>query len=105
MGMVGNVFTRVMLFEDAGDTEHCHTHDYDHATLVAHGAVKVTANGKETVFKAPHLIWIRKDVRHELVALEPKTVCACIHALRDEHGDIVDPASIPNGVEYTLAAP
>jgi hypothetical protein len=98
MGMVGNVFTRSMHFKEAGDIEQCHTHSFHHATLVAHGSVQVTANGKTTVFKAPHLIWIHKDIEHELVALESNTVCACIHALRDtDSGEIVDPSMIPEG--------
>ena len=94
---VGNVFTRMMVFANKGDTEIGHTHNFDHATLVAHGAVLVRAKGKETVFEAPSLIWIAKDVQHELVALQDGTVCACIHGLRDKYGDIVDPSMIPEG--------
>lgn len=100
MGSTGNVFTRVMHFENIGDTEPCHTHQYNHATLVAHGSVRVIANNQETVFSAPHLIWMHKDVAHTLIALEPNTVCACIHALRGENGEIIDPESVPNGVRY-----
>ena len=100
MGMVGNVYTRVMSFKDIGDTEHGHSHQFHHATLVAAGSVLVKAKGKETIFKAPHLIWINKDIDHELVALEPNTVCACIHGIRDADGEIVDPETVPNGVEF-----
>jgi quercetin dioxygenase-like cupin family protein len=100
MSMVGNVYVRMMVFAEAGDMVQSHEHDYHHVTLVSSGAVLVEANGKETTFKSPHTIWIHKDVQHKLTALEPNTVCACIHAVRDDNGEIVDPSSIPDGVEF-----
>ena len=77
-----------------------HTHPFDHLTLLAAGSLKVTVDGQETIFKAPHMIYIHKDKIHELVALEDNTVAYCIHALRDGDGvgDILDPAMIPDGV-------
>jgi quercetin dioxygenase-like cupin family protein len=104
IGAVKNVYIRTMIFEHVGDKELGHSHQFHHATLVASGAVKVTANGKDTVFKSPHLIWINKDVHHTLEALEANTVCACIHGLRDEEGEIVDPDMIPDGVQYEAIA-
>jgi hypothetical protein len=46
------------------------------------------------------MIFIKAEYRHELVALEDNTVAFCIHALRKGNGvdDIIDPASIPAGV-------
>jgi quercetin dioxygenase-like cupin family protein len=87
----------MMIFKNKGDIELGHKHQFDHATLLASGSVLVKAKGKETEFKAPTLIWISKDIEHELVALEDNTVCACIHALLDSAGDIVDPSIIPEG--------
>ena len=52
--------------------------------------------GKETIFNAPHLIFIDKDRDHELTALEDNTIACCIHGVRDDSGDIVDAAWIPN---------
>jgi quercetin dioxygenase-like cupin family protein len=100
IGCVANLFSRQMHFEKAGDIEMGHTHPFDHLTLLASGSLKVTVEGKETVFKAPHMIYIHKDKVHELVALEDNTVAYCIHALRDGNGvdDILDPAMIPDGV-------
>jgi quercetin dioxygenase-like cupin family protein len=102
---VYNLFTRMMHFADVGDTEFAHTHQFDHATLVAHGAVLVRANGKETVFKAPQLIWIAKDIRHELVAQEAGTVCVCLHStFYNKPGeDIVSQDMIPAGAEESFA--
>lgn len=95
LGKVANVFTRVMTFEKAGDTELGHTHDYDHVTLLARGSLKINVDGKEATFTAPHLIFIDKNKVHELVALEDNTVACCIHGVRDQTGDIVDPTWIP----------
>jgi hypothetical protein len=51
------------------------------------------------VFSAPHIVFIRKEQVHELVAMEDNTVCYCIHALRDGDDvcDIIPPDAIPFG--------
>lgn len=100
IGCVANLFSRMMHFKQAGDTEFGHCHQFDHLTLLASGALRVTVEGKTTDFKAPHMIYIHKDKMHELVALEDNTVAYCIHALRDGDGvgDILDPSMVPAGV-------
>jgi hypothetical protein len=100
IGCVANLFSRQMHFKSAGDIEHGHTHPFDHLTLLASGSLRVTVNGKTTDFKAPHMIYIKAEYNHELVALEDNTVAYCIHALRKGNGvdDIIDPASVPKGV-------
>jgi len=100
LGCVANLFSRQMHFKNVGDMEMGHTHPFDHLTLLASGSLKVTVEGETTIFKAPHMIYIHKDKKHELVALEDNTVAFCIHALRDGDGvgDILDPAMIPVGV-------
>jgi quercetin dioxygenase-like cupin family protein len=103
---VANLFARQMHFAKAGDAEEGHKHQFDHLTLLAAGSVRVTVEGKETDFKAPHMIYIHAEKNHRLVALEDNTVAYCIHALRDgnEVDDILDPASIPLGVDPMLHA-
>jgi quercetin dioxygenase-like cupin family protein len=100
IGCVANLWSRMMHFNKAGDTELGHTHAFDHLTLLASGSLKITANNKETIFKAPSMVYIDKDVKHELVALEDNTVAYCIHALRsgNKTDDILDPSMIPNGI-------
>jgi quercetin dioxygenase-like cupin family protein len=108
LGCVANLYSRQMHFVSAGDIEIGHKHTFDHLTLLAVGSLKVTVEGKETVFKAPHMIYIHKDKVHELVALEDNTVAFCIHPLRDGNGvdDILDPAMIPAGVSgVSIAQP
>lgn len=103
---VANLFAKQMHFAKAGDKEDGHKHEFDHLTLLASGSVRLTVEGKSTDFKAPHMIYIRADKNHEIVALEDNTVAYCIHALRDGNGvdDIIDPASVPAGVSPILTA-
>lgn len=103
IGCVSNLWSRQMHFVKTGDTEKGHTHNFDHLTLLAAGTLRVKVDGKETTFKAPNMIYIKKDMVHELVALEDNTVAYCIHALRaqDGSGDILDPDMIPAGIDAT----
>lgn len=106
IGCVANLYSRMMHFVKAGDIEHGHTHQFDHLTLLAKGKLKVTVDGNSTEFIAPQMIYIRADKEHELVALVDDTVAYCIHALRTEEGDIIDPSMIPAGVDARcMAAP
>ena len=107
IGCVANLYSRMMHFRKAGDTELGHTHQFDHLTLLAKGRLRVTVEGVATDFTAPHMIYIHKDKVHELVALTDETVAYCIHALRDkENQDIIDPSMVPAGVDIqSLAAP
>jgi quercetin dioxygenase-like cupin family protein len=99
IGCVANLYSRMMRFKKAGDTEIGHMHQFDHLTLLAKGKLKVTVEGVATEFTAPHMIYIHKDKVHELEALTDETVAYCIHALRDkENNEIIDPSMIPNGV-------
>lgn len=107
IGCVANLFSRMMRFEKAGDTEIGHTHQFDHLTLLAKGKLKVTVEGVSSEFTAPHMIYIHKDKVHELEALIDETVAYCIHALRDkDSGEILDPSMIPDGVSpLSMAQP
>lgn len=106
LGCVANLYSRQMHFVKEGDTEQGHTHPFDHLTLLASGSLRLKVNGQVTDFKAPNMIYIKADCEHEIVALEDNTVAFCIHALRDGNGveDIIDPASIPLGVDATSFA-
>lgn len=95
---VANIFSRMMHFKRAGDTEVEHAHQFDHLTLLAKGKLKVTVNGVVSEFTAPHMIYIEKHKVHELVALVDETVAYCIHALRNkDDNEIIDPSMIPAG--------
>lgn len=90
---VSNLYSRMMVFAKTGDIEPGHTHQFDHLTLLAKGRLRVFTGDAEKVFVAPQMIYIKKDIRHELTALEDNTVVFCIHALRSSEaaGDIISP--------------
>ena len=97
-GSAANLWLRLMQFPEAGDVMPGHEHPHDHFTLLAHGSLRVTVNGKPSVHKAPGLVFIAKHMKHDLEALEPGTVACCIHALRTEDSqDIVEPDMVPAG--------
>jgi quercetin dioxygenase-like cupin family protein len=100
ISIVGNTWVKQMIFENAGDVHAGHSHSFDHQTLLAKGSVEVWANGKPTTFVAPTIIYIKAGIQHGMIAQEAETVIYCIHPLRDgdQVGDIIDPASVPNGV-------
>lgn len=99
VGCVKNLFVRMMHFANAGDAELGHKHQFDHMTLLAKGKLSVRINDEVTEFVAPQLIYIKAELQHELVALSDNTVAYCIHALRDETGDILDPSMVPKSRE------
>lgn len=106
IGCVANLYSRMMHFHKAGDVETGHTHQFDHLTLLAKGRLKVTVEGAVSEFIAPQMIYIRAGKVHELVALTDNTVAYCIHALRTDEGDIIDPNMVPEGVDIRdIAAP
>ena len=104
-GACSNIFIKMMHFKNKGECECGHKHTYDHISLLAKGSVLVKVNGQETVFTAPHMIYVSKDHHHEITALEDNTLWFCIHALRkaDDTGDIISEDMIPAGVSNAIA--
>ncbi len=105
---VSNVYSRLMYFVNKGDVEVGHSHTYDHATLLSNGSVLYevldgpdgnTVASKE--FYAPGYIFVEKNKFHRITALEDKTVCACIHAMRTIDEDIVPPDIIIEPIHTT----
>lgn len=97
IGLVANMFVRMMTFTNAGDYEPGHCHSFDHLTLLGAGSLRVVVNGTVTDYKAPMMIYIKADKEHELISLEPNTVAYCIHGLRDTNvsDDIISPEMLP----------
>ncbi len=98
---IKNLWVRQMNFENIGDKNEGHVHNYDHLTLLAYGSVKVDVEGNITTYEAPQMIFIAKGKRHFLEATKPNTIAYCVHALRNsesEDADILDPDQIPLGV-------
>jgi hypothetical protein len=92
----------MMHFKKVGDIEYGHAHNFDHGTLVSGGVVLVEILDSETkesvsqkIIEAPNFIFIEKDKFHRLTALADNTVCACIHALRSNDQELLDPDFFP----------
>jgi len=100
ISLVANTWIKQMLFENAGDANAGHKHTFDHQTLLAFGAVRVTVNGKASEFSAPTIIFIKAGLDHHIEATQAGTVAYCVHAIRDGERieDIIDPDDIPEGV-------
>ena len=98
IGCVANLWSKMMHFKNAGDTEQGHSHKFDHLTLLTLGSLQVIVDGIFSEFKAPQMIYIKAGKIHELVALEDNTIAYCIHALRDDEGTILDPSMIPKTI-------
>lgn len=65
-----------------------HSHESDHLSVVATGAVRLWQNGQLMGdFHAPAGIVIKARVKHLFLALEPMTTVLCIHRV-DESGEV-----------------
>ena len=84
--IVDNVFVKMHTLANSGATHITHAHEFDHITLLATGKVLMKHDNGEQEFTAPHLIVTPKGITHQFIALEPKTVFCCIHAIRDGDG-------------------
>ena len=97
---ISNVFCKMMNFENKGDFEEGHKHNYDHGTLISSGSVLYEAmddNGNVTaskIFISPNMVYVPKETVHKITALEDKTICVCMHASRTIDDDIIDPDCI-----------
>jgi quercetin dioxygenase-like cupin family protein len=99
-----NQYFHQMTFTEVGDVIPTHEHAYDHVLQVQRGKVRIysSADGMEDL-TAPALKSIPAGIGHDLEALEPETVCCCIHVLRDEAGQMYPFAYQLTGREMRLA--
>lgn len=92
--IVDNVFVKLHMFRNVGDTHDGHAHTFDHITLLASGSVTMKHDNGEKDYLAPYLIVTPKGIKHQFIAKEPNTVFCCIHAIRD--GSEVDDVASQN---------
>jgi len=91
MMMFGNIWTRKIFFAKAGEVYEGHEHDHDHTSLLMSGSVSLAVPGyKPVIFTAPAQIIIRAEYEHEITAREDNTLWWCVHAKRDEGGEVID---------------
>jgi hypothetical protein len=108
-GFVGNVWVRQNWLMLKGDTGGGHAHHHDHVSLLVKGSVEVTVGDMPPkTFVAPTYIVIKKQHRHQIVALEDDTVFYCIFAMRDIDGEVTDiyqEGNLPNYPDGELVGP
>lgn len=74
------VFVKQMHIKKAGSFVPQHSHTYDHLSMLAKGAVKVTVDGKLIgEFHAPAGINIAANTKHLFQTLKDDTIIYCIH--------------------------
>ena len=97
MSCVSNLWIKQMEFEHKGDTMEGHKHIFDHQTLLATGKFKVTVDGEQSFFDAPQIVYIRKNLEHEIECISDTGLGFCIHPIRDGEKveDIVSEDSVP----------
>jgi hypothetical protein len=94
--IVDNVFVKMIPLTSKGYTTHGHAHTYDHITLLSVGRVLMKHDNGQREFTAPCLIVTPKGISHEFVSLEDFSLLCCIHALRDENGEIISSETDPH---------
>jgi quercetin dioxygenase-like cupin family protein len=90
ISLVNDVFIKEMVFVKKGWIAQTHAHVYDHQTLLAAGALRVTVDGVSEEWRAPKVLIIAAGKLHRLEALEDGTVAYCVHAVKG--GDTIDEA-------------
>lgn len=90
----GNIFIRKNMNLQKGQVVPGHKHNFDHTTIVFTGSIRVrTPREGFAVFRAPDHFLVKKDVMHEITALENNTEFWCVFAHRDDHGEVVQEAN------------
>ncbi len=77
---VNGVWTAHIAIRDAGTRTPQHSHAFDHLTVLAHGAVRVSRSDADPVeYTAPADILIPARVKHLFETLTPDVALVCVH--------------------------
>lgn len=96
---LSNLYVEMLYFHDINCEHKIKKNKYVSFALVANGSVETVVSKQTTKFESPYIICIPPNKEMIIVPLEEDTVVYNIHALRDNSGDVIDPSSIPNGVD------
>jgi quercetin dioxygenase-like cupin family protein len=84
-GAIDGIFIKQMPLPKRDDVVIQHRHVWDHATMVAKGAVYVVREGGPSeAHEAPAMIHIIAGISHSFIALKDDTLLYCIHNLHGE---------------------
>lgn len=78
--LADDVFVKSGTFDKAGTVIPQHSHEYDHTTFIAAGALHAWLDNEYLGhFKAPCGIFIKKHSNHTFMTTVEKTTILCIH--------------------------
>lgn len=78
--LADDVFVKSGLFKEVGTIIPQHSHEYDHTSFIATGAVHVWCDDQDLgEWKSPCGILIKKHTKHRFITLESNTTILCIH--------------------------
>lgn len=78
--LADGVFIKSGLFKQTGVIVAQHSHEYDHTSFIATGAVRAWRDGEYIgEFFAPTSIFIKAKCKHAFEIASPNTLIMCIH--------------------------
>ena len=108
LAITGPIGYRKHFLEKTCQENQGHEHNYDHATIVISGKIKILynyikdgklINGESKEFSIGEVIHIKANVKHTIKALEDNTMYMCIFSHRDFDG-LVTQTYIGNASAY-----
>ena len=100
---LSNMFVRKLFFIDKNQTNSEPAVDYDRFVFVSNGEIEVEINKQTTSFVHPHVVFIPSNTKVKYKALSDSSSIYSLYVLHDKNTkQIIDPASIPNGVDLSL---
>ncbi len=92
----GNIWTRQLKFEKAGQMKKGHKHEFDHLHFLVRGRVKINVydrKDQDTVvysgeYNAPAWLKVPAEHFHDIVALEDNSEGYCIQAITNPEGEV-----------------
>lgn len=101
----GNMFVKEIELERAGDSFPSHKHKWDHLSHLAEGVADVEVEGRTTRMYAPQTVLIRAHKDHQITAVDGPARWLCIHAIREESGEVLPDGAIEYSDRATLPTP
>lgn len=78
--LADDILIKSGFFKDAGAILAQHSHEYDHTSFIATGAVRAWCDGKYIgEYFAPTSIFIKAKCKHAFEIASPNTLIMCIH--------------------------
>ena len=87
-----DIFLKSYFIAEAGMYLPQHSHEYDHTTIIASGAIEVWEDGAHKgEFAAPAMMLIKARTKHLFKVMRPATMIICAHnAARPEVAKVVE---------------